>query len=135
MLLGRGKTISRVLFEDARDFFKATYCNNKTKQIYTYSYKKFLTFCRQEHNAKTKEDCFNCINSYINHLKLKNYSPSTIHTFLSAICQYHEVPMNNYDKPKRFTSENKRGRVNNGRINRSDNSYSNPKFELNINST
>lgn len=125
--MGRGKTVSRILFEDARDFFKR-YENNKTRQIYTFAYKKFIDYCRKEHNAKTKEDCFLCIEPYVEYLQNKHVSDSTLHTYLAACCVYHGVSMKEYKKPKRYTSEYTRGRINNDKKKRNDNDLNNPKY-------
>lgn len=125
--MGRSKTISRKLYEDARDFFKR-YENNKTRQIYTFAYRKFIDYCRKEHNAKSKEECFECINPYIKYLKQKGVSASTLHTYLASICTYQNVSMSNYEKPRRHTSEYSRGRLDNGKKIRSDSTLSNPKY-------
>lgn len=125
--MGRGKTVSRILFEDARDFFNR-YENNKTRQIYTFAYKKFIEYSRTFHNAKTKEDCLSCIEPYIEYLKSKHVSSSTLHTYLAACCVYHGVSMSNYKKPRRYTSEYTRGRIDNNKKSRSDNDLNNPKY-------
>lgn len=126
--MGREKTVSRRLFEDARDFFKK-YDNNKTRRIYTFAYRKYIDYCRQYHNAKSKEECAEHIEDYIAHLKEKGVTASTLHTYLASICVYHGVSMRSYDKPKRYTSEYKRGRIDNGKTKRSDNNLDNPKYE------
>ena len=123
--MGRGKSISRKLWEDARDFFKKY---NKTRQIYTFAYRKYIDYCRKEHNSKSKEDCALHIDDYIQHLKNKGVTASTLHTYLASICVYHNVSMQNYDKPLRYTSEYRRGRINNGKKKRNDNSLDNPAF-------
>lgn len=125
--MGRKKTVSRKLFEDARDFFKK-YKNNKTRKIYTFAYRKFIDYCRREHNAKTKEECAEHIDKYIEFMKNKGLTASTLHTYLASICVYHNIKMTIYNKPKRYTSENIRGRKNNGKANRSDNDLTNPKY-------
>ena len=125
--MGRGKTVSRRLFDDARDFFKK-YENNKTRQIYTFSYRKFIDYCREEHNSKSKEDCEKHIEEYIAYLQRKGVSASTLHTYLASICVYHSMNMRIFRKPRRFTSEYKRGRINNGKKKRTDSDLENPKY-------
>ena len=93
--MGRGKTVSRKLFEDARDFFKK-YENNKTRQIYTFAYRKFIDYCRNVHNAKTKDECKEHIAEYIEYLKSKGLTASTLHTYLASICVYHNIKMDMY---------------------------------------
>jgi hypothetical protein len=46
----RKKTTSRMLFEEARDFFKKNYTNNVTRRMYTSNYRKFIEFCRTEYD-------------------------------------------------------------------------------------
>lgn len=126
--MGREKTVSRKLYEDARDFFKR-YENNKTRQIYTFAYRKFIDYCRQEHKAKTKEDCECHIEEYIDFLKNKGVAASTIHSYLASICVYHNISMHKFDKPRRYTSEYRRGRVYNGKLKRNDNNLDNDKYK------
>ena len=126
--MGREKTESRKLFEDARDHFKR-YENNKTRQIYTFTYRKFIDYCRQEHKAKTKEDCECHIKEYIDFLKNKGVTASTLHTYLASICVYHNIPMSKFDKPRRYTSEYRRGRADNDRLKRNDNNLDNEKYK------
>ena len=125
--MGRGKTISRRLFDDARDFFKK-YENNKTRQIYTFAYRKFIDYCRSEHQSKTKEDCEKHVEDYIEYLKHKGVTASTLHTYLASICVYHDIPMQTYKKPTRHVSEYCRGRINNGKKKRNDSDLENPKY-------
>ena len=46
----RRKTTSRMLFEEARDFFKEHYSNDVTRKIYIENYRKFIEFCRTEYD-------------------------------------------------------------------------------------
>ena len=126
--MGRDKSISRQLWEDARDFFKK-YENNKTRQIYCFAYRKYIDYCRKEHNAKSKEECEKHIDDYIKHLKDKGVTASTLHTYLASICAYHNISLRNYEKPKRYTSEYRRGRINNGKKKRNDSNLDNPKYK------
>lgn len=126
--MGREKSISRRLWEEARDFFKK-YENNKTRQIYSFAYRKYIDYCRKEHNAKSKDECAAHIDDYIQHLKSKSVTASTLHTYLASICAYHGVYMRAYDKPKRYTSEYRRGRIDNGKKKRNDSDLDNPKYK------
>ena len=72
----REKTVSRQLFDDARDFFKK-YENNRTRRIYTLSYRRFINFCRVEYNVKAKTECEQHIEDYIKFLENKGYTAST----------------------------------------------------------
>jgi len=46
----RKKTISRIMFEEARGFFKKNYPNNVTRRMYIKNYRKFIEFCRTEYD-------------------------------------------------------------------------------------
>ena len=123
----REKNISRKLSDDARVFFKK-YENNRTRRTYTLSYRRFINFCRAEYNVKNKEECEQHVQDYINHLKNKGYTASTIHTYLASICMYHGLTMQDYKKPHRYTSEYKRGRTENGKAKRKDSDLDNPEY-------
>ncbi len=45
----RKKTTSRIMFEEARDYFKKTYPNDVTRKIYIGNYRKFIDFCRSKY--------------------------------------------------------------------------------------
>ena len=126
--MSRKKSISRRLYEEARDHFKK-FENNKTRQTYTFAYRKFICYCRTAHDAKTKEECLNCVDAYINFLKSHGRSASTIHTYVAAICNFHNVPMGNYKIPKRYTSEYSRGRIDNNKKKRKDSDLNNTMYK------
>ena len=127
----RGKTASRVMYEEAREFFKP-YKTNNTRRAYINNYRKFINYCRYEHKCKTKEECKKHIQDYANFLIAKGYKASTIHSYLVSVCLYHDVPISSINKPKRITSEYSRGRSHNNRKKRSDNDVLNPKYERTV---
>ena len=128
----RKKTTSRMLFEEARDFFKKNYTNNVTRRMYVSNYRKFIELCRTEYDQKSKEDCKKHIQEYADYLKDKGYQASTIHTYIAPVCSYHNVNMKEIKKDIRSTADYKRGRTNNGRKERSDNDFNNPKYKYSI---
>lgn len=73
----------------------------------------YVRYCRQTFNVKSFEECRNHIQDYSDYLQQHpaNYTPSTIHTYLSAVCKTWDVPLNTIDKPIRRTSEYIRGRT------------------------
>lgn len=127
----RGKTVSRVLFEESREYFKK-YKNNNTRKSYTNDYRKFIVFCRENYNCKTKEECGEHIQDYADFLIEKKYKASTIHTYLAAVCIYHSVHLKDVEKPKRVTSEYTRGRKDNNKKKRADNNLKNLKYERTV---
>ena len=128
----RKKTIMRQLLDDARIFLNSKYQNDVTKRAFVKNYKKFIDYCRNFHDSKTKEDCKKHIQSYADHLISKGYSASTIHSYLSPVVLYHGMSLSDIKKPKRATARYKRGRSDNGKKQRSDNDINNPKFARSV---
>lgn len=123
--MGRGKTASQLLYEEAKHFF-VHYSNDGTRNTYQKNYRRFIAYCRTTHKCTTKEDCASHIADYSAYLQSSGYSPSTIHTYLASVARYHGINLCKIEKPKRKTSAYTRGRSNNGKAQRSDNDLSNP---------
>ena len=104
------QTVTRQLKDESRKYF-SKHENNITRNRYVNNYFKYIEFCRNQFKCKNKEECSAYIQQYENHLEEKGYSPSTIHNLLAPVCIYHDVPMSDINKPKRITSNYKRGRV------------------------
>lgn len=104
------KTITRTLRDDAYKFFKDNYENNVTCSAYIRNYNRFITFCREKHNCKSKEECKEHIKDYIEYLTNKGMSPSTIHTYVAPVVLYHGESLNDYELPKRIVAHNTRSR-------------------------
>lgn len=123
------KTVSERLMEDAKTFY-AKYTNDVTRKTFEKNYMKFIKYCRENHNCKTKEELSKYIQEYADFLTYtKKYSASTIHLHLSGICLYHsDVPLSSINKPIRHISDYKRGRVGTRKIERNHNDLNNPKF-------
>ena len=121
------KSITRILFDEARDFFQK-YPNDETRKSYIKNYKKYIQFCRDNFNCKTKEECALHIQEYSNHLQKKfHYTASTIHTYLACVCLYHDICLTEISKPKRHVSDYTRGRGGN-KNSAISGDYSNPKY-------
>ncbi len=103
------KSISRKLRDEANIFF-SRYENNVTRSSFIRSYAKFIDYCRKEHNCKTKEECKEQIFKYIDYLKEKEYTASTIHTYLAPVGLYHGVNLSEMNLPKRHNADNIRSR-------------------------
>ena len=125
--MGRGKTTSRILFEEAKGFFKR-YPNDVTRKVYIQNYRKFITYCREQHKCKSKEECGTHISEYSVHLQKQGYSPSTIHAYLTPVALYHNINLKEIAKPKRKASQYTRGRSFNGKVQRTDSDLSNKKY-------
>lgn len=127
VFIGRGKTTSKLLFEEAKEFFKK-YPNDITRKAYTKNYRKFITYCREHYACKSKVECGMHIAEYSEHLQSCGFSPSTIHTYLAPVAIYHRINLKKIEKPKRKTASFTRGRSFNGKTERSDNDLSNEKY-------
>ena len=125
--MGRGKTASRLLFEESKAFF-AKYPNDMTRQAYIKNYRKYIYFCREQYACKTKGDCAAHIADYAAHLQKQGYTASTIHTYLAPVAIYHGINLAELDKPKRKTAAYTRGRSLSGKTPRSDNNFLNKQY-------
>lgn len=103
------KSISRKLRDEANIFF-SRYENNVTRSSFIRNYARFIEYCRKEHNCKTKEECKEQIFKYIDYLKEKGYTASTIHTYLAPVGLYHGVSLTEMNLPKRHNADNIRSR-------------------------
>ena len=123
------KTVSERLFEDAKPFY-AKYTNDVTRKTFEKNYMRFIKYCRENFQCKTKAEMSAHIQDYADYLTYtKKYSASTIHLHLSGICLYHEdVPLSSINKPIRHISDYKRGRAGARTIERNRNDLNNPKF-------
>ena len=103
------KSISRKLRDESNIFF-SRYENNVTRSSFIRNYAKFIEYCRKEHNCKTKEECKEQIFKYIDYLKEKGYTASTIHTYIAPVGLYHGVSLTEMNLPKRHNADNIRSR-------------------------
>ena len=86
------------------------YQHDVTRKQYTKQMKLYVKFCRENFNSKSFEDCENHIQEYSDFLQKQNYSASTIHTYLAAVCAVFEVNLSTIQKPIRHTADYIRGR-------------------------
>ena len=121
------KSITRVLFDDAREYF-SKYDNDETRKAYIKNYKKYIQFCRESFDCRSKEDCALYVQKYSDVLLEKSYTASTIHSYLACVCNYHNINMSEIKKPIRHTSEFTRGRGNYKNSNLSGD-FDNPRFK------
>ena len=122
------KTITRQMLDEAKEFF-SKYENNVTRRAFVSNYKKYIDYCRREHNAKNKADLANHIQDYADHLVSRGLTPSTIHSYLAPVGLYHSVSLKEIRKPKRITAHYIRGRKNNEKNERGEKEMHNPKFQ------
>ena len=120
-------TITKKLCEESRPFF-SKYENNVTRSAFVKNYRKFIEFCRSKFDCKTTEECKNHIDDYVQHLIDKQLTANTIHTYLCPVALFFNIPLSDIEKPKRCSAKNVRSRSTNGKVQRSDNDISNPKY-------
>lgn len=126
---GYKKPMAEVLMDEAKEFY-ARYKHDKTRNNYESNYRKYIDYCRQKHNAKSKDECGLYIQEYADSLAEQGKSASTIHTYLAPVCIYHGVKMSEIKKPARKVCENKRSRSRANKYRRSDQQYDNDKYKL-----
>ena len=86
------------------------YQNDVTRKMYTCQFKSYVKFCREHFNVRTFEDCREHIQDYSDYLQTENYTASTIHTYLAAVCAVYEINLETIQKPTRHTADYVRGR-------------------------
>ena len=84
--------------------------HNLTKKNYKQIVRRYVDYCRKEFDVQTFDECKGYIQTYCDYLQKQNYSPSTIHTYISGICKCWDVPLKLIDKPIRHISEYTKGR-------------------------
>ena len=86
------------------------YQNDVTRKTYTRQIKLYIKFCREHFDCRSFEDCKNYIQDYSNYLQAENYTASTIHTYLAAVCVVFETNLGTIEKPTRHVADYTRGR-------------------------
>ena len=124
------QSISGKLRNDSEKHFKQ-YENNVTRASFIRNYEKFIKFCREKYDCKTKEECAEHIEDYIEYLKEKDHTASTIHTYMAPVGLYHGIPLNVMNLPKRYAAENTRSRKERKHY-RSDGDENNPKYSRTV---
>lgn len=121
----RKLTITQQIMQTATEKL-AKYQNDVTRKTYTRQFKLYVKFCRENFNCRNFEECREHIQEYSNYLQTENYTASTIHTYLSAVCVMFEVDLGTIKKPPRHVAEYIRGRT----INKIDakNDLNNPEW-------
>ena len=94
--------------------------HNLTKTQYSKILDRFAKFCYLEYGSYTIENCKTHIQDYADSLVDRNLSPSTIHTYIAAVCKAFEIPMSEINKPLRHTADFTRCRKRELPINRND---------------
>ena len=105
----RKLTITQQIMQTAIEKL-AKYQNDVTRKMYTCQFKSYVKFCREHFNVRTFEDCREHIQDYSNYLQAENYTASTIHTYLAAVCTVFEVNLGMVEKPVRHVADYIRGR-------------------------
>ena len=88
----------------------AKYQHDVTRKMYTRQFKLYIKFCREYFYCRTFDSCKEHIQEYSNYLQTQNYTASTIHTYLAAVCAVFEVNLAEIQKPIRYTANYMRGR-------------------------
>lgn len=117
--MAKKKSKQRLLREELKYQIKDIE-HNLTKSQYSKILDRFAKFCYLEYGSYTIENCREHIQDYANHLVDRNLSPSTIHTYIAAVCKAFEINMAEINKPLRHTSEFTRGRKRELPVNRND---------------
>ena len=107
----RKPTITQEIMASVAEKLKK-YTHDSTRKQYNRQMKLYVKFCREKYNAKTFDECRQHVQAYSDFLQSENYSPSTIHTYLAAICCTFEINLETIQKPIRHVSDYSKGRKN-----------------------
>ena len=105
----RKLTITQQIMQTAMEKL-AKYQNDVTRKTYTRQFKLYVRFCRENYNCRNFEECKEHIQNYSDYLQTENYTASTIHTYLAAVCAVYEINLETIQKPTRHTADYIRGR-------------------------
>lgn len=105
----RKLTITQQIMQTTIEKLKK-YQNDVTRKNYTRQFKSYVKFCRENYNCRNFEECREYIQNYSDFLQEQNYTASTIHTYLSAVCVVFEINLGTIEKPVRHVSDYIRGR-------------------------
>ncbi len=103
----------------------AAHEHDLTRKQYARQTKQYIKFCREKYNARTFEECSKHIQNYSDHLQRENYTASTIHTYLAAVCNVFEIKLDTISKPTRHVADYQKGR--NNTLQNAENDLNNPK--------
>ena len=88
----------------------AKYQHDVTRKMYTRQFRLYVKFCREYFDCRTFDSCKEHIQEYSNYLQTQNYTASTIHTYLAAVCAVFDVNLATITKPIRHVADYTRGR-------------------------
>ena len=83
-----------------------------TRKQYARQVKQYIKYCREQFDARSFEECSIHIQEYSNYLQKERYTASTIHTYLSAVCNVFSKNLSDISKPIRHTANYTKGRQN-----------------------
>lgn len=106
----RKLTVTQQIMQTATEKLQK-YGHDVTRKSYIRQVKRYIKFCREHYDSKTFEDCGTHVQAYSDFLQKENYSASTIHTYLAAVCSVFEINLATVQKPIRHVSEYKKGRA------------------------
>ena len=86
------------------------YEHDVTRKTYTRQVKQYIKFCREHFDCKTFWDCKAHVQDYSTYLQTQDYTASTIHTYLAAVCCTFAINLETIQKPKRYVADYTRGR-------------------------
>lgn len=77
--------------------------------------KAFVRYCRETHDSRSLAECLPHVQDYCDYLIATDYTASTVHTYIAAVCKALEIDLSTICKPIRHISDYVHGR---GKVNR-----------------
>lgn len=106
----RRQSVTQQIMDAARQTQQGR-THDGTRKQYLRHAKAYVRYCREHFDARTFEDCAAHVQQYCDDLCLQGYTPSTVHTYVTAVCAVWGVELSSIQKPKRRTAEYVRGRA------------------------
>ena len=109
MARNRKESITQEIMHRVAERLKSK-THNLTRKQYARHVRRYIRFCRERFNCHTFEECADHIQDYSDYLQAEDYTASTIHTYLAAVCAVFDQSMETIRKPIRHVSEYQKGR-------------------------
>lgn len=105
----RKPTVTQEIMSVAKEKL-AKYQHDVTRKTYERQVKQYIKFCREHFDSRNFDACKEHIQEYSDYLQKENYTASTIHTYLAAVCAVFEVDLATITKPIRYVADYIKGR-------------------------
>ena len=107
---GHRQSVTQIIMEQVRRT-QQNREHDTTRKQYLRHAKAYVRYCREHFDARTFADCAAHVQQYCDHLCLRGYTASSVHTYIAAVCAVWSVELSSIQKPKRYVADYVRGRA------------------------